>query len=685
MQIVDFSQQPTTLLIDSKSHGALGDAGIYILDSPLNDAIFPVVNNLDMAGPFELDLSMIIPLDEEASEQINGEIRLQDADITVNAIDLKAERVTGSLQIDNGYVNSRDLTAKVLGGDSRINMKQTNTSEGLDTELNVRGDIQLPAVYETFGNLIPTGLEGGTDYQATISLPPVENSFNVTIDTRTIGMVSTIPYPMAKEADIGLPLKLVYERTSATDSSFRLDWLDKYSLLIDYDNDQMTSGIMALGTNELTLPDRPGMAITGIADNVDLVAWLDYLSDKETEKGTDEETQYDDYYLKDISIENLNYFFLNFRNTKLSGDLGTDKLLFQLSGDDINGVVTVPLPFAENTIDISLDNVRIPDQFANEDESDEEPELTEEILSNADSEPLPAIDLSCKQCFYNDVDLGTTTLSLRPLEQGNELAIRISGKSYLDMDIKASWFLEDGKVYTTIDGTTKTGSLERLLNTLNQNPGIRDTPMDLSGGIRWLGDPSMFNSQSLSGTVVAKGGKGSQRQLSDRKARIFSLLSLGSIARKLTLDFSDLFQDGFFYTNIDGTLNFADGVMTTDDVKVQGTSADVQVKGQIDFTDNTIEQCILVTPDLSSSLPILAGWAIEPVTGFFVFLMSKIFQPAIDVVSSIRYQVEGSFDDPTVTEVGKSRARARISEDQENPSITVEENEKPFSCDEQFQ
>ncbi len=682
VSIDDFSQQPTLLEVVSNSQGELLDAGAYILDSPLSDAIFPVINNLDMSGPFELDLDLAIPLEGEG-EQINGEIRLNDARVVVKAIDLVAESISGSLQIENSSVNSRDLTANVLGGESRITMKQTSSSDGIDTELTAQGNLTLAAVYDTFDDIIPKGLEGATDYEATIRLPAVDDNFSVEIDTRTIGMTSTIPYPMAKTDDIGLPLKLVYQKTSASQAMLQLDWLDKFTLLSAYENDLMTSGIMALGTNEVTLPERPGMAITGIADNVDLVAWLDYLSDLESTPDS-QPREYDDFYLEDISIENLNYFFLNFRNTRASAEFGKDKMQFQLTGDDINGIITVPLPFAENTIDISLDSVRIPDQFADEEGFDQEPEVTDELARNADSEPLPAIDFSCKQCFYNNVDLGTATMSMRPLEQGNEVAIKLTGKSYIDLNINASWFREEDKVYTAINGAAKTSSMERLLNTLNQNPGVRDTSMELTGNIRWLGDPSMFNSQSLSGQVLAKGGKGSQKQLSDRKARIFSLLSLGSIARKLTLDFSDLFQDGFFYTSIDGTLNFADGVMTTDDVKVKGTSADVQVKGQIDFTDNSIEQCILVTPDLGSSLPILAGWAIEPVTGFFVFLMSKIFQPAIDVVSSIRYQVEGSFDDPTVTEIGKSRAKATISEDDQNPSITVEQNEKPFSCDDQF-
>jgi uncharacterized protein YhdP len=253
------------------------------------------------------------------------------------------------------------------------------------------------------------------------------------------------------------------------------------------------------------------------------------------------------------------------------------------------------------------------------------------------------------------------------------------------MDVTGQWQETDEGVVTSVTGEVATDNLGSFLTMIHQDAGIRDTSTRINGELNWSGDPGMFNFRTLSGNLNANAGKGSQRELSDRAARLFTLFSLGSIARKLTLDFSDLFQDGFFYTGMSGNFTIDNGVFKTSDFDIRGTSADVAIRGTTDFNNNRIEQCILVTPDLGSSLPVLAGWAIEPVTGFVVFLMSKIFQPAIDVVSSIRYQVEGSFDDPIITEIGKSRARATISEeDTENPSIQVEQSEKPFNCDDQF-
>ena len=676
--ITDFSVEPTTLLIDSNSHGDLQHAPDYLLNSPLKDDLQPLTDTLSMQGDFNLALNLIIPLDD-SQEHVTGNIEVKDANALVNKINLPATNINGSLQIENRFVTSKDLSATILGGKSRINLNQSREENGISSNLRFSGDLQMAAVYESFAQIIPPGLSGGSPYQGTVEIPAGESeNFTVSIDTRTQGVTSELPHPLSKTPDVGLPLNLTYEQLDSENARLELSWLDKLTLKTRYVNDEVTSGVIALGMNEAEISDRAGIEITGTADRLDLVSWLEYLSNAEEAQSGQEDIEYDQYYLNELSIDQLDYFFLGFKDTKVSGSLGSEQLDFFLDGADIKGNVQIPLPIGQNPIVIDLETLKIADLFADENESDDDDVRT------ADASPLPPIQLSCATCLYVTTELGPTTVTMSPLENGNQVSVKVTRDNILSMDINGSWTEESDVVTTAIEGEVKTGNLGRIMNILHLDAGVRDTPMTISGNLSWQGDPAMFNTETMSGNVNINGGKGSQKQLSDRGARLFTLFSLGSIARKLTLDFSDLFEDGFFYTGMSGNFTADDGVFTTEDFAVRGTSADVEVRGKADFANNQIEQCILVTPDLSSSLPVLAGWAIEPVTGFVVFLMSKIFQPALDVVTSIRYQVEGSFDDPVVTEIGKSRARATISEDKDNPSIQVEDDEEHFSCNDEF-
>jgi uncharacterized protein (TIGR02099 family) len=677
--VTDFSNKPTVLQIKSDSQGELSDAPDYLANSPLADNLAPVTNALAMAGDFGLTLDMAIPLGD-GDRRINGELVLSDANLVVKDIDMPATSVNGNLLINNNSVSSKNISARFLGSDSRININQTELETGVQTDIQLTGDITMASVYKVFGDYLPRGISGQTSYEALLQIPAAgDNVFSLELETRTGGIVSDIPYPLSKSAEIGLPLKLSYLAKADKRNELELTWLDKLHLMFSFNDRELTSGVIAFGTNEAQLSDRPGIEITGNIDRLNLVDWLDFLTNPQPTEGQTNAINYEDYYLNNLTIAELDYYFLDFSNTQVSGVLSESLLKFNLDGDNILGNVDVPLPVGSNSIALDLEKIVIPDLL--QEAFTEQPEIERE----AQADPLPALSLTCKSCLYAGQQLGPSSAVLKPLPKGNEVRIKVERDNILSMDVTGQWQETDEGVVTSVTGEVATDNLGSFLTMIHQDAGIRDTSTRINGELNWSGDPGMFNFRTLSGNLNANAGKGSQRELSDRAARLFTLFSLGSIARKLTLDFSDLFQDGFFYTGMSGNFTIDNGVFKTSDFDIRGTSADVAIRGTTDFNNNRIEQCILVTPDLGSSLPVLAGWAIEPVTGFVVFLMSKIFQPAIDVVSSIRYQVEGSFDDPIITEIGKSRARATISEeDTENPSIQVEQSEKPFNCDDQF-
>jgi len=678
--IADFSATPGILTIKASSKGTLEDAPHYILNSPLKEDLSPVLESIPAKGDFELGLDLTIPLSSESDNLINGQIKLSDNELTISGIGLKADQITGTLDINNGFLVSNNLKARILGGMSQINLDQTNNDSGLETKINLLGDFHMEQLYELLPTVIPSGFSGSSAYQAEVVIPSVEHErLNIKLNTRLDGVESRLPAPLNKESNVGWPFEFAYRLSTEDVSQIELRWIDKFHLILEGSADADFVGMFKFGSGDAIISGTSGVEITGEVESLDVVQWLDYISEYETPAESPELDAFRGYYLNEVAVTELNYFFLHFDDTKVSGNLSQESLNFLLAGSDIEGTIQIPMSLKDNPIMINLDRLQVDDQFA------EETVPSEPNLADADAEPLPAINLICKECIYRDAKLGTTEVILRPLDNGNSFKVKMEKSNVMAMDIEGEWSRNSEIIESKLSGTVTTRNLGRLLTLLHQDIGIRDTPMIFDGELKWLGDPSMYNSASLSGNISASGGKGSQEELSDRKARIFSLFSLGSIARKLTLDFSDLFEDGFFYTSMKGNFAISDGVFETNDFNIKGTSADVKIKGKTDFANNHIEQCIVVTPDLSSSLPILAGWAIEPVTGLLVFLMSKIFEPAIDVISSIRYKVEGSFEDPVVTEVGKSRAKATIQNAQDKDStITIEGEEKPFNCDDMF-
>lgn len=88
-------------------------------------------------------------------------------------------------------------------------------------------------------------------------------------------------------------------------------------------------------------------------------------------------------------------------------------------------------------------------------------------------------------------------------------------------------------------------------------------------------------------------------------------------------------------------------------MSINGATAEVTITGSTDLVNNTVNQNVVVIPKLGSSLPVLAGWAIEPTTGLIMLLINKIFEPVLDVVVRIEYNIKGDLSNPEVIEVDK--------------------------------
>lgn len=208
-----------------------------------------------------------------------------------------------------------------------------------------------------------------------------------------------------------------------------------------------------------------------------------------------------------------------------------------------------------------------------------------------------------------------------------------------------------------------------LLQRWGYGDGVKDTVASGNIELNWQGGFHDFALKNLNGKINLETGEGAVKELSDRQARVFSLFSLQSIRRRLSLDFSDLFEDGFFYDKMLGVFTVKQGVVHSDDVFIDGAAADVKVEGSIDLVKQTVNQNVTVVPKLGSSLPILAGWAVEPTTGLIMLLVNKIFEPVIDVVVSIEYKVQGDLSNPTVVELSKESKEVVVPESEEEEAL----------------
>ncbi|WP_372763093.1 AsmA-like C-terminal region-containing protein, partial [Pseudoalteromonas sp.] len=219
---------------------------------------------------------------------------------------------------------------------------------------------------------------------------------------------------------------------------------------------------------------------------------------------------------------------------------------------------------------------------------------------------------------------------------------------------------------TQLSGELNSEDIGALFNEFDLTTAIKDSKAEINYELAWQGAPYALDVASLSGNIGWRLGEGHLTEVSDGGARVFSLLSLDSLLRKLKLDFRDVFSKGFFYNSLQGSMQLNNGIAYTADTKMDGVPADLTIKGYSDLNTLAINYDLAVAPQVTSSIPILVAWMVNPVTGLAALAIDKVIHSA-RVISEINFKVTGTMNDPIVQELDRKSREVTIPQATNNP------------------
>lgn len=261
---------------------------------------------------------------------------------------------------------------------------------------------------------------------------------------------------------------------------------------------------------------------------------------------------------------------------------------------------------------------------------------------------FPPLKVKCDHCSYHGYDIGKIELEMSRTDPGmsiDRLQVQLRDGR---IDASGNWYISESSESTRLQGTFNSDDLGAFLKTLNFDSGIRDSDASMEFDLSWQDAPYAFTTESLGGGIDWRLGDGYLTEISDKGARLLSLLSLESLLRKLTLDFRDVFAKGFFYENMRGSFQLSDGLVSTEDTFIDGAAAGVTLKGNTDLNNNELNYLVNVSPKLTSNLPVLIAWMVNPATAVAALAFDEVFTSA-DVVSGIQYSLTGSLKEPQIT------------------------------------
>jgi uncharacterized protein YhdP len=181
---------------------------------------------------------------------------------------------------------------------------------------------------------------------------------------------------------------------------------------------------------------------------------------------------------------------------------------------------------------------------------------------------------------------------------------------------------------------------------------VKGASGSITGNLNWPGSPVQFSGGLLSGNVKLSFRDGQFLKTEPGIGRLISVVNLQSLPRRIKLDFRDVFSEGFTFERVRGDLQFANGLATTQNLRILGVQASVMLEGSANLQDETQDLRVLVLPEFNAGLASL-GYAalVNPAIGLGTFIAQFILRNPVREFLSYEYKVTGTWQDPKVETV----------------------------------
>ncbi|RRD43220.1 hypothetical protein EII18_03510 [Comamonadaceae bacterium OH3737_COT-264] len=211
--------------------------------------------------------------------------------------------------------------------------------------------------------------------------------------------------------------------------------------------------------------------------------------------------------------------------------------------------------------------------------------------------------------------------------------------------------LLDGHKVMDMRFTLEVDDAGRLLSRLGWPGVLHAGKGTLHGRLGWRGSPFKLDLPTLGGSFHLDMQKGQFLQVDAGAARLLGVLSLQALPRRLSLDFRDIFSDGFAFDFVRGDVQLQEGKASTNNVQMQGVNAGVVLEGQADVLGETQDIKVTVVPELDAMTASLVATAINPAVGAGTFLAQLFLGKPLAQSAAREFHIHGAWSAPIVERV----------------------------------
>ncbi|MBT8067533.1 MAG: TIGR02099 family protein [Gammaproteobacteria bacterium] len=632
------------LTIDAFSTGTLETIRAFSMQSPIGDIFGGQLERIDVSGEASFTLDLKVPLRDAKAFEFTSRVRSNNGTLAVAGFPAPITDIIGEVTISREQISSEALGATFLGSNVNIELARSDDPR-FSVVATTQGEMSAAAIIDELGVPLEGLISGASDYEMRVLFPrgkqETPSPLTIQIDTELEGMGLDIPEPVGKPAATAMRVKADIrfltggERIeSAGFAENGLVWQVAFAKLDEaWDFDR---GVVSMGGDIGEPAETRGLHIRGETATVRLDDWLSLSRSGAEEVGAAERIR-----SIDVVVEDLYAVGQHLQGHRVRVDRSAQDWLVQVDGDDIVGSIFVPYDFgSERAMVLEMERLYLP----GDEEGAAEP-------STLDPRKLPPITLAAEDFALGERYLGAANVRIERIEDGLEATSISTKDGSFNVAGTGRWVIDPSDPLGSrsfFNATMTSSNVVETMRRLGFAPGIASDQMTVNLDLNWSGGPRGDFLDVLDGEVQVRFGDGQLEEVEPGAGRMFGLMSIVELPRRLSLDFRDVFSKGFGFDKIAGTFRIVDGESYTCDLSLEGPAADIGIVGRVSLAGRDYDQSAVVSANFGDTLPIVGAVVAGPQVAAALLVFSQIFKKPLQEAGQVYYGIKGSWDKPLV-------------------------------------
>ena len=615
------------LEVSGEARGPTADFLKFVEASPVRHMTAGLTAAMSASGQGKLRLKLELPLKDLPKTRVEGEYEFAGNNLVVHAQLPPIEGAAGKLGFTESSFNVHGVEGRLLGG--TVAVSGATQADG-NVQIVARGEATLAAARTLFDHPWQRFLAGQAAYVATINL--VKGRAHVVVQSPLQGVTSALPAPLAKSAGETLPLQL--ELAPDERLKLRLGRVVAAEFIRRRQGEALVvqrAGVFLtpVGEAPLRLPERPGTLVYGSLPAFDLDKWLPLLAGPEASV---------DASALDLRIGALDLYGKRLNEVSLRAGADAAGWAATLASQELAGDLSYRKDGGGKLV-ARLARFRSPEEYPGA-----------PARGTLQPKDLPALDLVAESFTLRGKELGRVEIQGSRAGEDWRIDKLLMANAEASLAGSGAW-LNGAPTRSHLEFELNAADAGLFLARVGYPDLVKGGKTKLRGNLDWEGEPAALDYASLRGTVQLESYAGQFLEIEPGIGKLISLMSLQSLPRRIALDFRDVFSKGFAFDDIFAAAQVEGGVMAVKDFRMRGSSARVEMSGQVNLAQETQNVRVRVVPSLGDSAATVIA-LVNPLLAIPAAIAQKILKDPLGHIFAFDYSVTGGWSDPKVAKLG---------------------------------